>query len=156
MNPACVAMRPKLDVLMALLVDSLPNFAVLVRLRISNRISPTGCPPNRVSFDEHQVDVLAELIQGAVDRSRRVAVLADAGVRERRRVEISRVGIDGSTTTRSSSLPVVFGSPIRFGRCRPPKRPRLASDVPLLSTAFSGEPLTISTIADAFHPPASA
>src|SRR5436309_13782569 len=55
---------------------------------------------------------------------------------------------------RSASLPEVFGSPTRLGRCRPPKRPRLVSDEPALITAFNGPPLTSSTIADAFQPPA--
>ncbi len=57
-----------------------------------------------------------------------------------------------SYTTRSVSLPEVFGSPIRFGRCRPPKSPRLDSDAPADMTAFSGEPLTSSTTADPFQP----
>src|SRR5205809_7980764 len=61
-----------------------------------------------------------------------------------------------AVATRSSSLPGVLGSPIRFGRCWPPNSPRFAADVPLLITAFNGEPLTSSTTADAFHPPASA
>src|ERR671923_2344503 len=55
---------------------------------------------------------------------------------------------------RSASLPEVFGSPTRLGRCRPPKRPRFVSDEPALITAFKGPPLTSSTIADAFQPPA--
>ena len=43
MKPACELMRPKLPVLIALL--SMPlNFAVFVRFRISNRISPV-CEP---------------------------------------------------------------------------------------------------------------
>ena len=93
MNPAWVAMRPKLVVLMALLVDSLPNFAVLVRLRISNRISPELAAAEARLLREHEIDVLAELIQRAVDRPRRVAVLADARVRERRGVEVPGVGM---------------------------------------------------------------
>src|SRR5206468_5350782 len=61
-----------------------------------------------------------------------------------------------SEATRSTSLPDVFGSPVRFGLCRPPKSPRFASETPLLRTAFNGDPLTSSTTAEAFHPPASA
>src|SRR5207249_8025430 len=61
-----------------------------------------------------------------------------------------------SEATRSASLPDVFGSPVRLGLWRPPKSPRLASDVPLLRTAFKGDPLTSSTTAEAFHPPANA
>ena len=45
MKPACVEMRPKLDESIALFASSqLPNFAVFVRLRISNRISPDWLP----------------------------------------------------------------------------------------------------------------
>src|SRR5262245_30487672 len=61
-----------------------------------------------------------------------------------------------SDAARSSSLPEVFGSPTRFGRWRPPNRPRLASDVEPLIIAFSGGPLTSSTTADAFQPPSNA
>src|SRR5438093_4488294 len=51
MNPAWVEMRPKVGVLIALFVDSLPNLGVFVRFRISNRISPAWPPANCASFD---------------------------------------------------------------------------------------------------------
>ena len=51
MNPACVVMRPNPEE--SIDVESIPlNFAVFVRLRISNRISPTWVPANRVPFDK--------------------------------------------------------------------------------------------------------
>ena len=50
MNPACVLMRPNAEE--SIDVESIPlNFAVFVRLRISNRISPDWFPVNRVAFD---------------------------------------------------------------------------------------------------------
>ena len=54
-----------------------------------------------------------------------------------------------------SSLPMTYAGGLVIGVIAYVGR-KYASDVPVLSTAFSGDPLTISTTADAFHPPASA
>jgi len=152
MNPACVAMRPKLDVLMALFVDSLPKLRRVRQVEDLESNLPDMVPCEPGVFREHEVDVLAELIESAVDRARRVAVLSRSRIHERGGIEESRVGM----CRRGDAVCVaarVFGSPMRFGRCWPPRGPRSAADVPLLITAFNGDPLTNSAIADAFHPP---
>ena len=83
MNPACCVMRPKLERSTALPTDDPLNFAVFVRLRISNRIcADCWFLPNRVSFVMHEIDVLPELVARVADRARRVAVLSGAGIRE--------------------------------------------------------------------------
>ena len=50
MNPRCDVMRPKVERSTEFPADDPLNFAVLVRLRISNRICAVWFPPNRVSF----------------------------------------------------------------------------------------------------------
>src|SRR5262249_18598159 len=139
MKPAWTSTRPKLDRSGLLIVPKLPNFAVFVRLRISNRISPLWLPANVADFVNTKSMFLrnchraSPLVRGAVPYTPAPGFAYAAELNQR------ALGWS-SDAARSASLPEVFGSPTRLGRWRPPNRPRFASDVDPLNVAFSGGP----------------
>src|SRR3954469_10340993 len=151
MKPACVVMRPNACALIWLL--SIPlNFGEFVRLMNSKRTSPDWLPANRVCFASTRSTFLrnwyraSPSVRGALPYTPAPGFVNAFAAKKR----ASGCSADD---TRSSSLPDVFGSPTRFGRWRPRKRPRFASDTPALNTELSGAPLTSSTTADAVQPP---
>src|SRR6185295_17313200 len=107
-------MRPKADESIALLVGRLPNCAVFVRLRISNRISPLCACANDVDFATTRSTFLRNwnrasgFVRGAFPYTPRPG-LAYA-------LALNHLAVAWPLdAARSASEPVVFGSLTRFG-----------------------------------------